>query len=84
MAVGDVIAQKNGASSMEELTTALKNSEAASSADEAASTATVANIESPTLTFRANGTEYTLSTQTLILYGVALADILLLYIATRM
>lgn len=74
MALGDVVAQKAGESSFDALADQLDES----GATDAASSATVENPTAPRLTFTANGAEYTLTTQTLILYGIALADVLLL------
>lgn len=76
MALGDVVAQKAGASSFDALADQLDES----GSNDSDSSATVENLTAPRLTVTANGTEYTLTTQTLILYGIALADVLLLYL----
>jgi hypothetical protein len=74
MGIGDVIEQKEGSLAS-----------VANSATEATSTDTggANGATGPNIRLMANGTEYRFSTQTLILYGVAVADLLLLYIALR-
>lgn len=83
MAIGDVVAQKNGASSLSDLTDAMENSDMAEDATDAASSASVSGVENPRVTFTVGESEYTLTTQTLLLYGIVIADALLLYIALR-
>lgn len=77
MAIGDVVAQKQGASSFQEAIEAMDQQNAVS-ADKTTPTHVGSKVA---LTF--GGQRHVFTTQTLMLYGILLADALLIYIAMR-
>lgn len=76
MAIGDVVAQKSGASSLQE---AIEQMEQAQSAAEERTDAS----GSTSVMLRLGGSEVNVSFERILVYGIVLADLLLMYIALR-